>query len=130
MTDQIEIMTPDDKRYYDDKFKHIEDLMEEHEKLDQLRHSTENEARKLAFSNMEIRMHDMNQLRQEVLTDRALYVTRELHDRLEQSLDGRIKLLEVAQGETYGKDTGKSAVYAGLMAIAVVVTQIVLHFWK
>jgi hypothetical protein len=44
------------------------------------------EATKLARENMERRLENLNELRQQVVTDRSQFVSRELHDRLQDEV--------------------------------------------
>ena len=118
----MDAVTPEDRRYYDEQFRHVVELLEFHEKLDQLRHQTENEARALFATDINRRMHDLNEVRKEVLQDRAEFVPRREHDLLGE----RIKSLEISRGEA----AGKAAAYASIAGLLGVASSILLHFWR
>ena len=115
-------MTPDDKRYYDGQFKHMEELLGAHEELDKLRHSTERDALKLFSEDLNRRLTEMNQFREQILTERADFVPRREHDLLAE----RIKNLEISRGEAQGR----AAAYASIAGFIGIVASVVMHFWK
>jgi hypothetical protein len=115
-------MTPDDKRYYDEKFDHVEKLLAQHEELDKLRHSSELTARELAYKDMNRRLEEMNQFRAQISSERTEFVPRREHDLLAE----RIKSLEISRGE----GNGRAAAYASIGAFVAIAAGVVMHFWR
>ena len=118
----MDAMTPDDRRYYDEKFTHVCELLEQHEKLDQQRHAAEDGARDLASKDVNRRLQEMNEFRVQLSEERASYVPRREHDLLAE----RIKELEIARGE----QMGKAAAYASIAGFIGVAASLLMHFWK
>lgn len=73
---------------------HIKELMEAHEQLDQLRHIEERRAVDLAAVDVNRRLAEMNQFREQLAEERGLYVTRSLHDVLEKTLGDKVDKLD------------------------------------
>lgn len=95
---------------------------EAHEILDNLRHSNEAEALRLSAGDIDRRLTEMNQFREQLQTERVDYVLRREHDLLAD----RIKSLEIARGE----QSGKAAAYASVAGIVGIVAGIIMHYWK
>lgn len=108
---------------------HIRELLSAHEKLDELRHSSEGGALRLATNDMNRRLDEMNKFREQINSERAEYLQRNAYEREHGVLSDRVKDLEIARGENKGEDTGKSAVYAGLMGVGLIIVEIILRFW-
>ncbi len=76
------------------ELKNIRDLMEAHERMDVLRHQSEKEARDLAAVDINRRLAEMNQFREQIAKERGMFVLRDLHDALERSLVVKVDKLE------------------------------------
>ena len=68
----------------------------------------------------------MNNFRAQINQERTEYLRREMYDRDHAVLADRVKILEIARGE----QTGRTAAYASMVGIVLVIVQVVLHFWK
>lgn len=77
--------------------------------------------------DLERRLGDLNHLRQEVLRDRAMFVTRELHDRLQSD----VSTLQTALGTLTSKvSTWLTAVAAFYGIIQIVLSAIFYHLFN
>ncbi len=77
------------------ELRNLKDLMEAHEKLVILRHTSEKEARDLAATDINRRLGEMNQFREQIAKERGMFVLRDLHDVLEKNLLAKMDKLEV-----------------------------------
>jgi hypothetical protein len=68
----------------------------------------------------------MNNFRDQINQERQDYLRREMYDREHANLAERVKNLEIVRGE----QSGRTAAYASMVGVVVVMVQIVLHFWK
>ena len=68
----------------------------------------------------------MNNFRAQINQERGDYLRRDMYDRENAALSDRVKILEIVRGE----QSGRNAAYASMAALAVIVVQVVLHFWK
>jgi len=75
---------------------------------------------------LDYRLEEMNNFRAQINQERAEYLRREMYERDHTALADRVKILEIVRGE----QVGKTAAYASMVAFAVIVAQMVLHFWK
>ncbi|MGB8012381.1 MAG: hypothetical protein WCF68_12240 [Terriglobales bacterium] len=75
---------------------------------------------------LDYRLEEMNNFRNQINQERQDYLRREMYDRDHSSLAERVKNLEIVRGE----QAGKTAAYASIVGVVVVVAQVVLHFWK
>jgi len=100
------------------------------------RHKMESEERLLAKKDNDRRLDEMNQFRQQILQERGIFVSRELHDKLEQSTDMSIKALErsadarlkVLENSKSNQEGRLWMMGAGISAL-VVMLQLALHFF-
>lgn len=123
-------MTPDDWKLIEEKFRVRDTAMEHFQVLQETRHEMEKESLEKSTFEINRRLDEANKAREQINDERTSFLLREVYDREHPLLEDRVKTLEIARGENKGEDTGKSATYATIMGIAVIVTQVVLHFWK
>ena len=115
------------------ELQHLRELMKAQEELDKVRHNGESRALELASADIDRRLTEMNLFREQLNDERGLYVTRELHDKLEKDLnseldkirnnhDERLKILELAKGNLEGK--------MWVIGVFFLALQIALRYWK
>ena len=113
----------------DDDVQHERELREQYEKAHALVHTQEQRARELAFTEINRRLDDMNELRNQIGTERGLYLTRELYDRehksLAESMDARLKILETNKSNLEGRMWAIGAI----ISVVVVGLQFAMHYF-
>src|SRR6266496_2421541 len=82
---------------------HLRELIGEHERRDELRHKGEHDALAIAALNIDHRLGVMNEFREQLTLERGMYVTRELHDKLQAEADKRLKILEGTKSNLEGR---------------------------
>ncbi|MGA2980665.1 MAG: hypothetical protein ABSD76_13830 [Terriglobales bacterium] len=100
--------------------------LEAHARAEDLRHVAGDAKIQKANEVLDYRLEEMNNFRAQINQERAEYLRREMYERDHTALADRVKILEIVRGE----QVGKTAAYASMVAFAVIVAQMVLHFWK
>lgn len=105
---------------------HLEVLLRE--KVEQLeqRFNLTDHALNVARCELERRLAELNQLRSEVLVDRASFVRLDVYQPRHDQLDGQLMQIDrrLTSVET------RSAVISAAIGLAVAIAAVVLHFWK
>jgi len=101
-------------------------LLDAHIQAENLRHQTGDAKIQKASEVLDYRLEEMNNFRAQINHERMEYVRREMYDREHAALGERVKILEIGRGE----QAGRTAAYASTVAVAVIVVQVVLHFWR
>jgi len=97
-----------------------------HARLDDLRHEAGDAKIQKTDTDLERRLEEMNNFRDQINRERTEYLRREMYDREHASLAERVKNLEIVRGE----QAGRTAAYASMVGVVVIMAQVVLHFWK
>ncbi len=79
----------------------------------------------LAAGDVNRRLEAMNELREQITSERGLYLTRETYDDKHNSLEQRIGVLERASASLTGRDRGVSVIWLALLGAITVVVLIV-----
>jgi hypothetical protein len=108
------------------EFRHRDAELEAHARMDDLRHEAGDAKILKADLDLERRLEEMNNFRAQINLERVDYLRRDMYDRENAALSERVKTLEIVRGE----QSGKTAAYASMVGLAVVLVQIALHFWK
>jgi len=108
------------------EFRHRDAELEAHARMDDLRHEAGDAKIHKADQDLERRLKEMNNFREQINQERAEYLRRDMYNRENAALSDRVKCLEIVRGE----QSGRAAAYASMVGLAVVVVQVVLHFWK
>ncbi len=113
-----------------DDFNHERELREQWQKAHQHVHEMEQAAITEAKRIIDVRLGDMNELRDQIDSERGRYVTRELYDEqhavLRDQFDIRLKLLETAKSNMDGR---LWMMGAGISA-GVVFLNLVLYYFR
>lgn len=104
------------------EIRHVHDLLDAHKELDNVVHAAEDRARQLAAQEIDRRLDAMNAFREQLMEERGRYVLRDLHDKLEDNVDARLKTLENMRSNLEGR--------VWMVGALVVLAQLVIHFWK
>lgn len=112
------------ERVFEDNNRLMNNRIDNLEKLMNQRFEMREDALGLANKNMEMRLDKLNELRNEVVTDRSRYVVNERCEMKEESSDSRISRLERWQSQMYGIAIGIGIV-AGVSGG--VITKLILH---
>jgi Rps23 Pro-64 3,4-dihydroxylase Tpa1-like proline 4-hydroxylase len=91
-----------------------------------LRHQAAEAKTQKANEVLDYRLAEMNNFREQINQERAEYLRREIYEREHSALAERVKNLEIVRGE----QAGKTAAYASVVALAVIVVQVALHLWS
>ena len=108
-----------------DSTKHERELREMWEEAHLRIHEQEASDRSLARVEINRRLDEMNKLREQINQERGFYVTRDLHDKLEDSLDTRLKLLE----NTKSNIEGRLWMIGGIISAIVVLVDLFLRYF-
>ena len=108
------------------EFRRRDAALQAQARAEDLRHAAGDAKIQKADAVLEYRLEEMNNFREQINQERQEYVRREMYDREHANLAERVKNLEIVRGE----QVGKTAAYASVAAFAVIIVQIVLHFWK
>ena len=115
-----------ERRSTEAELRRCADGLEAHARADDLRHEAGDAKIQKASEVLEYRLEEMNNFRAQINQERTEYLRRELYERDHAGLADRVKILEIARGE----QTGRTAAFASMVALLVIVVQVVLHFWK
>ncbi len=115
-----------ERRWMEAEFRRFADALEAHARAEDLRHEAGDAKIQKANEVLDYRLEEMNNFRAQINQERAEYLRREMYDREQTALAERVKILEIVHGE----QMGRTAAYASMIALAVIVAQVVLHFWK
>ena len=115
-----------ERRLTEAEFRRCDAAMEAHARAEDLRHEAGDAKIQKANEVLEYRLEEMNNFRAQINQERAEYLRREMYDRDHAALADRVKTLEIVRGE----QAGKTAAYASMVGVVVVVVEVVLHFWK
>lgn len=107
-------------------FRRCDAAIEAQGRAENLRHEAGDAKIQKANEVLDYRLEEMNNFRAQINQERTDYVRREMYDREHNAVADRVKTLEIVRGE----QSGKTAAYASMVGVVVVLVQIVLHFWK
>ena len=115
-----------ERRWTEAEFRRRDAAMEAHVRAEDLRHEAGDAKIQKANEVLDYRLEEMNKFRAQINQERTDYLGREMFDREHANLAERVKNLEIVRGE----QSGRTAAYASMVGIVVVIVQVVLHFWK
>jgi len=115
-----------ERRLMEAEFRRLDAELEAHIRAEDLRHQAGDAKIEKANQVLDYRLEEMNNFRSQINQERQEYLRREIYERDHAALGERVKTLEIVRGE----QTGRTAAYASMVALVVIVAQIVLHFWK
>ncbi len=115
-----------ERRVTEAEFRRLAAALEAQARVEDLRHQAGDAKIQKANEVLDYRLEEMNNFRAQLNQERAEYLRREMYDREHSALAERVKALEIVRGE----QSGRSAAYASMVALAIIVVQVVLHFWK
>jgi elongation factor P--beta-lysine ligase len=115
-----------ERRVTEAEFRRLAAALEAQARVEDLRHQAGDAKIQKANEVLDYRLEEMNNFRAQLNQERAEYLRREMYDREQAALSDRVKILEIVRGE----QSGKTAAYASMVALAVILVQVVLHFWK
>ncbi len=115
-----------ERRSAEAEFRRCADALDAHARADDLRHEAGDAKIQKASEVLDYRLEEMNNFRAQINQERTEYLRREMYERDHAVLADRVKILEIARGE----QTGRTAAFASMVALLVIVVQVVLHFWK
>ena len=115
-----------ERKWAETEFRQRDAALEAHVRMNDLRHESGDAKIQKADAVLEYRLEEMNNFRAQINQERAEYLRREMYEREQGALAERVKNLEIVRGE----QSGRTAAYASMVGLVVVVVQIVLHFWK
>jgi len=121
-------ITEDDWKLIAEMFKVRDTALEHFQNMQRTLHVLESEALDKSTDDINRRLEELNKHREQINQERSIFLPREVYDREHTSLELRVKGLEITRGQIKGEDMGKSAVYATVMGIVVILVQIVLHY--
>jgi hypothetical protein len=108
------------------EFRRCDAALEAQVRAEDLRHEAADARIQKANEVLDYRLEEMNNFRDQINQERQDYLRREMYDREHANLAERVKNLEIVRGE----QSGRTAAYASMVGVVVVMVQIVLHFWK
>ncbi len=108
------------------EFRRCGAALEAQVRAEDLRHEAADARIQKANEVLDYRLEEMNNFREQINQERQDYLRREMYDREHANLAERVKNLEIVRGE----QSGRTAAYASMVGIVVVIVQVVLHFWK
>ena len=115
-----------ERKWTEAEFRCRDTALESQARADNLRHEAGDAKIQKASEVLDYRLEEMNNFRAQINHERTEYVRREMYDRDHSALGERVKNLEIVRGE----QSGRTAAYASMVGIVVVIVQVVLHFWK
>jgi hypothetical protein len=115
-----------ERRLTEAEFRRYAAALEAQARAEDLRHEAGDAKIQKANEVLDYRLEEMNNFRAQISQERAEYLRREMYDRDHSVLAERVKVLEIARGE----QSGRTAAYASMVALVVIVAQVLLHFWK
>jgi hypothetical protein len=119
-------LSPNDRQWLVAELARRDEALAAHARQDEVRHASELESGRKLERDTDRRLNDMNHFREQINTERASYLPRDMYEREHDGLSERVKSLEIVRGE----QTGKAAAYASIVGILVIAVQVILHFWK
>ena len=99
---------------------YVERIFDEREKALNLAFRAQQEALAIATTALDRELSHLNELRQEVTRDRAIYVTIERFQAFDDALDKRLKVLESLLDRAAGRGAGITSSFGWMIAIATV----------
>ncbi len=108
------------------EFRRCDAAMEAQAQAESLRHQATEAKTQKANEVLDYRLSEMNKFRAQINQERAEYLRREIYERDHSALSERVKNLEIVRGE----QAGRTAAYASVVAFAVIIVQVALHFWR
>jgi predicted ATPase len=115
-----------ERRVTEAEFGRLAAVLEAKSRAEDLRHEAGDAKIQKANEVLDYRLEEMNNFRAQLNQERAQYLRREMYEREHFALAERVKALEIVRGEQSGRTTA----YASMVALALIVVQVVLHFWK
>jgi|SRR5271165_6370736 len=115
-----------ERRAMEIEFQRRDAALDAHSRAEDLRHQAGDAKIQKANEVLDYRLEEMNNFRAQINQERAEYLRREMYDRDHSALADRVKTLEIVRGE----QAGKTAAYASMVGVVVVLVEVVLHFWK
>ena len=115
-----------ERKWTEAEFQRRDSELEAHAEMDILRHAAGDAKIDKADQVLEHRLEEMNNFRAQINLERVDYIRRDMYEREHAALSERVKTLEIVRGE----QAGKTAAYASMVGLAVVLVQVALHFWK
>jgi len=115
-----------ERRLTEAEFRRCAEMLDAHARADDLRHGAGDAKIQKANEVLDYRLAEMNNFRAQINQERGEYLRREMYEREQGALAERVKILEIVRGE----QSGRTAAYASMVALVVIVAQVVLHFWK
>ncbi len=115
-----------ERRVTEAEVRRLAAALEAQARAEDLRHEAGDAKIQKASEVLDYRLEEMNNFRAQINQERGEYLRREMYDREHSALAQRVKDLEIVRGEQSGRTTA----YASMVATAVIVVQVVLHFWK
>jgi hypothetical protein len=115
-----------ERRVTEAEFRRLAAALEAQARAEDLRHQAGDAKIQKANEVLDYRLEEMNNFRAQLNEERAEYVRREMYNREQSAMAERVKILEIVRGEQSGRTTA----YASMVALALIVVQVVLHFWK
>ena len=119
------------EKLFNSELQHLRALIEHEKELRVSYEKAVEKALELQAKEVERRLEGMNELRQQVVSDRAQFVRREIYDTRQDALDARVtaaeKLAATAAATLAGKAQGISTaqLWLGFVAIASVIIAVV-----
>jgi hypothetical protein len=103
----------------------LSELVRAHERV----HNQEEKTRDSLHAGIDSRLHEMNRLRDEVIADRSLFVSRETFEARANALDARIDALHDQVIEWRGREKGLSLTASMIVgAVGFVATILAIYF--
>jgi hypothetical protein len=112
-----------------DEVLHERELREQADKSHALVHLQEQRARELAFTEINRRLDEMNNLRFQIEKERGTYLQRDMYDRehraLGDAVDARLKILENKNSNLDGRMWAVGAA----IGVIVLIINVAMHYW-
>jgi hypothetical protein len=108
------------------EFRRCDAALQAQARAEDLRHAAGDAKIQKANEVLDYRLEEMNNFRAQINQERQDYLRREIYDREQSNLSERVKNLEIVRGE----QSGRTAAYASMIGVVVIMVQVVLHFWK
>jgi len=126
LVDLIDRTVEAERELTEAEFRRLAAALEAQGRAEDLRHEAGDAKIQKASEVLDYRLEEMNNFRAQINQERTEYLRREMYDRDHAALADRVKILEIARGE----QTGRTAAFASMVALLVIVVQVVLHFWR
>jgi hypothetical protein len=102
-------------------------VVEEWQRTHPETHRLEGVALSLASSMTAAKLHDMNELRKQIDTERGIFITREFYDREHQRIREELSDLRSSRDQGAGEQGFLERFWPLFVAVGIVILQ---HFWK